>query len=205
MADPLLVSKAKATLQKGGWDFDEASATWSKKKVPLSIRLATVDSPELVATAQTIASQWRAVGVQVSVQVYALSEFNNTVLRPREYEAILFGEVFGNVQSLKYGRENSVAFAGFAAMRGDAFFDQEALFASLAGFGVPSAPVLYCGPWHEERVLALAEQDSAVAGAPAGHMREGIVIVPREERRNITIGRVAFKHISARYWTGDAE
>lgn len=95
VADPLLVSKAKATLQKGGWDFDEASATWSKKKVPLSIRLATVDSPELVATAQTIASQWRAVGVQVSVQVYALSEFNNTVLRPREYEAILFGEVVG--------------------------------------------------------------------------------------------------------------
>ena len=120
-------------------------------------------------------------------------------------DAILFGEVFGNVQSLKYGRENSVAFAGFAAMRGDAFFDQEALFASLAGFGVPTAPLLYAGPWEPDVVLPLAEADTSVPGAPAGHMREGIVIVPRQERRNITIGRVAFKHISARYWTGDAE
>lgn len=95
VADPLLIGAAKTTLQKGGWTLDETSGTWTKKKLPLSLKLATVDSPELVATAQTIAAQWRAVGIQVSVQVYALSEFNNTVLRPRDYDAILFGEVVG--------------------------------------------------------------------------------------------------------------
>jgi hypothetical protein len=31
-------------------------------------------------------------------------------------------------------------------------------------------------------------------------MREGIVIVPERERRDDQVGRVALKHISARYW-----
>jgi len=97
VANPLLIAQAKQTLMKAGWTFDETSHTWknSKKKMTLSIRLATADSPELVATAQAAAAAWRALGVPVSVQVYALSEFNNTVLRPRDYDAILFGEVVG--------------------------------------------------------------------------------------------------------------
>lgn len=60
------------------------------------------------------------------------------------------------------------------------------------------------GPFYEG-MLTLAEDDSRVEGAPAGHMMEGIVIVPVKERRDERIGRVALKHISARYWTGDAE
>ena len=95
VADPLLVSAARKTLEKGGWEFDDATGLWSKKKQPLSLKIATADSPELVATAQAVANAWKAVGVSVSVQVYALSEFNNTVLRPRDYDAILFGEVVG--------------------------------------------------------------------------------------------------------------
>jgi hypothetical protein len=43
------------------------------------------------------------------------------------------------------------------------------------------------------------------AGAEPGHMKEGIVIVPAEERRDDEIGRVALKHISNRYWMSDAE
>lgn len=95
VADPILIGTAKQTLSKGGWEFDDASGVWTKKKQLLAVKIATADSPELVATAQAIASAWRAVGVQTDVQVYSLSEFNNTVLRPRDYEAILFGEVVG--------------------------------------------------------------------------------------------------------------
>ncbi len=95
VADPALIAQAKQILQKGGWEFNASAGTWSKKKQVLSLKLATADTPELVATAQAAAIAWRAAGVQVAVQVYALSEFNNTVLRPREYDAILFGEVVG--------------------------------------------------------------------------------------------------------------
>lgn len=115
-------------------------------------------------------------------------------------DVILFGEAFGKVQSLKYGRENSVAFAAFAARHGDAWLAQDALFAGLEAAGVPHAPVLYVGPWQPDAVLPLAELDSAVPGVPAGHMREGLVIVAQDERTDLEIGRVALKHISARYW-----
>ena len=99
------IEAARAILQKGGWSFGATSTLpaggWAKKKLPpLSLKLATADAPELVATANMIADAWKALGVRVTVQVYPLSEFNNTILRPREYDAVLFGEVVGREADL---------------------------------------------------------------------------------------------------------
>jgi peptide/nickel transport system substrate-binding protein len=86
---------ARTILQKGGWTFGTASQAWTKGKLTLSLTLATADEPELVATAHEVASDWQAVGVKVTVQVYPLSELNTDVIRPRAYDAVLFGEVVG--------------------------------------------------------------------------------------------------------------
>jgi peptide/nickel transport system substrate-binding protein len=86
---------ARDILAAGGWKFDEASQSWTRDKATLSLKLATADTEELVATARAIADAWNAAGIKTDVEVYALSEFNQTVLRPRAYDAILFGEVVG--------------------------------------------------------------------------------------------------------------
>jgi peptide/nickel transport system substrate-binding protein len=86
---------ARAILVKGGWKFDTATGAWTKGKQTLSFTLATADQPQLVATAQAVVAAWRAAGIQASVQVYPLSEFNVNVIRPRQYDALLFGEVVG--------------------------------------------------------------------------------------------------------------
>jgi peptide/nickel transport system substrate-binding protein len=95
---------ARAILQKGGWKWDDKSSTWSKgsgkSKQTLSFTLATADQPELVATAQQVAAEWRAIGASVNVQVYALSDLNTSIIRPRAYDAILFGEVVGRTLDL---------------------------------------------------------------------------------------------------------
>jgi len=91
---------ARGILSRGGWTFDEKSGTWKKKKLELSFTLATADEPELVATANAVATYWRAAGVDVSVQVYSLSELNTNVLRPRAYDAVLFGEIVGRTTDL---------------------------------------------------------------------------------------------------------
>ncbi len=95
---------AQATLQKGGWSFDQTNNVWTKgtgkNKQTLQLTLSTADQPELVATADAIAAAWQAAGVQVSVQVYPLSDFDNTILRPRAYDAILFGQVVGRTADL---------------------------------------------------------------------------------------------------------
>lgn len=92
--------RAREILRAGGWRYVEATATtteghWSKGTATLSLTLATPDTEDLVASAEAVATAWRAAGVKVAVEVYPLSEFNQTVLRPRAYDAILFGEVVG--------------------------------------------------------------------------------------------------------------
>lgn len=108
---------ARSILSKGGWKFTPAGTStprtsdgttglpaqtgiWSKKKDTLTLTLATADEPELVATANAVAEYWRAAGIQVHVQIYSLSELNTNVIRPRAYDALLFGEVVGRSADL---------------------------------------------------------------------------------------------------------
>lgn len=89
---------ARDILTRNGWKFSTASSTdgeWVKDKQSLSVSLATADTEELAATAESLATYWRAAGIPTTVQVYPLSEFNQTILRPRAYDAVLFGEVVG--------------------------------------------------------------------------------------------------------------
>lgn len=114
--------------------------------------------------------------------------------------AVLYGEIYGPTQSLKYGSPNAVRFAAFAASERGEWLSTDALHADDT---IPTAPVVYRGPYDPVKILPLAEQDSSVETAPAGHMREGVVIVPATERRHEELGRVALKHVSNRYWEGD--
>ncbi len=117
---------------------------------------------------------------------------------------VLFGEVFGNVQSLKYGRPGSVDFLAFAAYdtTSGVYVDTPHLHSSPL---LSTVPVLYRGPWDVLTATELAEGDSTVPGATRGHMREGVVIVPVAERHDSNVGRVIFKHISNRYWLSSNE
>ena len=100
---------ARGILSRGGWSFDEKNNVWTKKtaksgtsgkKLELSFSLATADTPELSATASFLAEAWRAAGINVNIRVYSLSELNTNVIRPRAYDAILFGEVVGRTPDL---------------------------------------------------------------------------------------------------------
>lgn len=116
---------------------------------------------------------------------------------------VLYGEVFGDVQSLKYGcRMGEVKFAVFAArMPSGTWVDTLPLFKLVGAYNGSFAPILYKGAFDQAVIETLAEQDSTVEGAPSGHMREGVVIVPSCERLSIDgHNRIAAKFISTRYW-----
>lgn len=113
--------------------------------------------------------------------------------------ATLYGEVYGNVQSLTYGLgKGEVAFVAFAATMGGLWMDQAPLFLSLQEYGVRTAPVLFIGQFDHDAVKKIAEQDSMLSSVP--QMMEGVVVVPQCERFHASVGRVAVKHISNRYW-----
>jgi RNA ligase (TIGR02306 family) len=112
---------------------------------------------------------------------------------------VLYGEVYGPVQELRYGLKDP-QFVAFAALMHGEWWHIWNLHHSLDRHGVPYAPVLYDGPYDREHIAAIAEKDSQISTAPNGHMMEGVVIVPYLERRHERIGRVCLKLISNRYW-----
>lgn len=90
------LAAARAILENAGWIMDEEKQVRvNKKGVPLAFALTTADTPELSQTAEALARTWRALGATVTIKVFATGDLNTTVIRPREYEALLFGEVVG--------------------------------------------------------------------------------------------------------------
>jgi peptide/nickel transport system substrate-binding protein len=87
-----------ADLKKSGWTKTATSSlTFTKGKVKstLALSLTTSNVPELVETADMVAESWRSLGVSVDVKVFEPSDLNQAVIRPRRYDALLFGLVVG--------------------------------------------------------------------------------------------------------------
>ncbi|MBI4692013.1 MAG: hypothetical protein HY773_01015 [Candidatus Terrybacteria bacterium] len=91
--------KARALLLKNGWTFDEKEKIWEKKNkgdiLRLEFSLATSDTPDLKQTAELLKSMWEAVGIKVKIKIFEIGDLNQNIIRPRKYDALLFGEVVG--------------------------------------------------------------------------------------------------------------
>ena len=109
---PNTLENVQDILISGGWKFEPSQAgtasstgagSWTKQsnsgasatKKTLAFTLATADQPELAATGRALVEAWQKAGIQAELHVYPLSELNATVIRPRSYDALLFGEVVG--------------------------------------------------------------------------------------------------------------
>jgi len=83
--------KSNAILDERGW-VRGTDGIRSKGGVPLEITLSVPEWPELVKTADIIKSNWEQVGVRVNIAIVSTSDLQQNVIRPRQYEALLFGE-----------------------------------------------------------------------------------------------------------------
>jgi len=107
----------------------------------------------------------------------------------------LYGEVFGQVQDLKYGAGKSDVFLRFF----DAFdlakgkyLDYDDFLAVLRMVDLQPVPELYRGLW-DPGLKELAEGPTTVPGAEGQHVREGFVVRPVKERYQHSPGRVILK------------
>lgn len=104
-----------------------------------------------------------------------------------------YGEVYGQVQDLKYGM-SSVGVRLFDMWDGREWFDALNRIL-LENAGVPVVPLLYKGPFSEKILRDLAEGKSTLAD----HVREGCVVKPIAERTCLEIGRVQLKMVGNGY------
>ncbi|HEX9609088.1 MAG TPA: ABC transporter substrate-binding protein [Candidatus Paceibacterota bacterium] len=92
------IVEARSVLERNGWKQNE-EGFWQKKDgdevKSLRFSLATSNTPELKAAAQVAAESWQALGAEVTLQFFDTADLNLNVIRPRRYDALLFGEIVG--------------------------------------------------------------------------------------------------------------
>ena len=89
------LAEARTMLQDAGWEFNEETHQWSDGEQLLTFSIATANTPELRRAAQIAATSWAEAGIPVKVNVFETGDLNQNIIRPRDYEALLFGEVVG--------------------------------------------------------------------------------------------------------------
>jgi RNA ligase (TIGR02306 family) len=110
----------------------------------------------------------------------------------------LYGEIYGQVQDLKYGAGPGEIFLRVFDVintHSRSYLSHDELQQFVKGLGLDAVPVLYDGEYIPEKLEPLAEGQSSLAT----NIREGIVIRPATERYNHVTGRTLFKLVSEAY------
>lgn len=94
---------AANTLKGAGWTYDGAERLWknaASKQTLDRITLRTSNVPELKNVASAIKADWERLGIAVDIELYEPGDLSQNVIRPRKYEALLYGMVIGRDQDL---------------------------------------------------------------------------------------------------------
>jgi len=93
------LEEARAELEKAGWKTNGDGLRQKKKSakenLTLALTIATANTPELVKSALMLKSMWQELGAKVELKFFEIGDLNQNVIRPREYESLLFGQIIG--------------------------------------------------------------------------------------------------------------
>ncbi len=68
-----------------------------KEAILLEVSITTIDDPMLIKTAEVLGEQWDKLGVETEVVVKSSLELREDTIRPREFQALLFGIMFTDI------------------------------------------------------------------------------------------------------------
>lgn len=94
---------AAAALRASGWTYDGSARAWKHagaKQTLDRITLRTSNVPELKNVASAVKADWEKLGIAVDIELYEPGDLSQNVIRPRTYEALLYGMVIGRDQDL---------------------------------------------------------------------------------------------------------
>lgn len=93
-------SPEKAKKELAEWKDENGDGILEKKilktdKEPanLEITISTSDWAELSKIAEILKSQWEKVGIKVNLDIQKVSDLTQKTIKPREFDALLFGEI----------------------------------------------------------------------------------------------------------------
>ncbi len=90
-------TQAKSILTADGWKQDPQTNFWTKQTGKttdtLSFTIKTADAFPLRDIAQVIKQNWESIGIQTNITLIDPATINDDVIRPRNYEMLLFGNI----------------------------------------------------------------------------------------------------------------
>lgn len=89
------IDNAKKQLVSAGYTQKDDGFFYDKSGKQLTIHLQTTDWPQNVATANFLKDSWKQAGINLEVQTFSVAEIQQTFIRPRKYEALLFSQNLG--------------------------------------------------------------------------------------------------------------
>ncbi|OGI75012.1 hypothetical protein A2740_01665 [Candidatus Nomurabacteria bacterium RIFCSPHIGHO2_01_FULL_43_16] len=103
-----ILKNVENTLAKNGWTkgtdgFLQKTTTDKNKKkttTTLQFSISTGNAPELTKTAELIKQDLSAVGMKVDIKTFELGNLNQSVIRPRQYDTLLFGQIINRESDL---------------------------------------------------------------------------------------------------------
>lgn len=73
---------------------------YATKKQRLAFTITTASTPELKRTAEIMQQVYEALGAEVKLEIFDLGALHQDIIRPRSYDALLFGQVVGRAGDL---------------------------------------------------------------------------------------------------------
>ncbi len=89
------IEAAKKQLTSADYKQRDDGFFYDKNGKELTIHLQTTDWPQNVATANYLKESWNQAGINLEVQTFSVAEIQQTFIRPRKYEALLFSQNLG--------------------------------------------------------------------------------------------------------------
>ncbi len=99
------IEKAKRLLLEAGWHdsnddgiLDKTSQrtkTKPRERTDLIFTITTSDWPDLVRSAQTLKEELQKAGIGITIETLPFTELETKVIRPRNFQILLFGQVYG--------------------------------------------------------------------------------------------------------------
>lgn len=84
---------AEEILEKAGWKKDPTTGIRTKASQKLSFTFSTANTPDLRKSAEIITSTYESIGIEIDLQFYDLGTLQETIIRKRDFQMLLFGQV----------------------------------------------------------------------------------------------------------------
>jgi ABC-type transport system substrate-binding protein len=94
--DPQNVSEPSGDVKLATRDkLNEVCFPSGNQSTPLAIRLTVANQKPFTTAAQLIKTQWAKIGVTVNINAVETSNMDQDIVKPRTYDAIIFGQALG--------------------------------------------------------------------------------------------------------------